>query len=334
MRRPWSGPTTGSGIGADGRAGADMVPFGDPMQIASDAPATFRSSARRPRTLELLTTAFREVMSRRRLIRYLVGAEIKKKGTDTVLGNVWWILDPLLSLMVYVFVMTIVFARNQVDFAVFLLAAMIPFKWFTQTLSDSVAAVVMQAQLIKQIQFPKIVLPIVTNGAGLVNLAFGMGVLFAVVIVLFPAHMSYMIVFVPLIAAIQFVLMLGLSMFVSALTVFYRDIGIIIGHVLRLLFYVAPILWTFESAGGRGAILHKELGEVGFSLLRYNPVAVLLEAYRTCIYGVTVGESWVPASPSNLGFGSLIAVFLFSVVLLVLGTLVFKRLEPAFAKVL
>ncbi|MCY7418353.1 MAG: ABC transporter permease [Chloroflexi bacterium] len=298
------------------------------MQIASDAPATFRSSARRPGTLELLSTAFREVMSRRRLIRYLVGAEIKKKGTDTVLGNVWWILDPLLSLMVYVFVMTIVFARKQEDFAVFLLAAMIPFKWFTQTLSDSVSAVVSQGQLIKQIQFPKIVLPIVVNGAGLVNLAFGFGVLFAVVLLWpgFADHLSYMILFVPLIAAIQFVLMLGLSMFVAALTVFYRDIGIIIGHVLRLLFYVAPILWTFGSANGRGELLKEELGDVGFSLLRYNPVAVLLEAYRTCIYGITKGESWAPASPSDLGFESLAIVLLISVVLLILGTIVFKRL--------
>ena len=51
----------------------------------------------------------------------------------------------------------------------------------------------------------------------------------------------------PFIAAIQFVLMLALSMFLSALTVFYRDVGIVVGHLLRLLFYVAPILWTFNS---------------------------------------------------------------------------------------
>ena len=86
--------------------------------------------------------AVREVLSRRRLIRYLVRAEIKKQGTDTVLGNVWWVLDPLISLLVYVFVMQVIFARDQPDFGVFLLAAMIPFKWFTGTVSDSVNSVV------------------------------------------------------------------------------------------------------------------------------------------------------------------------------------------------
>ena len=305
------------------------------MQIASDAPATFRSSARRPGSIELLSTAAREVMSRRRLIRYLVGAEIKKKGTDTVLGNVWWVLDPLISLLVYVFVMTIVFARNQQDFAVFLLAAMIPFKWFTGTVSDSVTAVSSQSQLIKQIQFPKIVLPIVVNGAGLVNLGFGMLVLFLVVAVLFTAHLSVMLVWVPVIAAIQLVLMLGLSMVLSALTVFYRDIGIVIGHLLRLLFYVAPILWTFNAEGGRGSVLHDKVGDVGMTILRYNPISVLLEAYRTVIYGVTLPNGgWKHASEAAMDIPGLVWVLGLSLVILVLGTILFKRLEPAFAKVL
>jgi lipopolysaccharide transport system permease protein len=312
-----------------------MVPLKIPMQIASDAPATFRSSARRPGSIELLGTAVREVMSRRRLIRYLVGAEIKKKGTDTVLGNVWWVLDPLISLLVYVFVMTVVFARNQQDFAVFLLAAMIPFKWFTGTVSDSVTSVSSQSQLIKQIQFPKVVLPIVVNGAGLVNLAFGMLVLFSVVALLFTSHLSIMILWVPVIAAIQLVLMLGLSMILSALTVFYRDIGIIIGHLLRLLFYVAPILWTFGAESGRGAGIHQAVGDVGFTILRYNPISVLLESYRTAIYGETTpGGGWTQATGAAMDVPGLIWVLAFSVVIAVLGTILFKRLEPAFAKVL
>jgi lipopolysaccharide transport system permease protein len=306
------------------------------MQIASDAPATFRSSAQRPRALDLLTTAWFEVMSRRRLIQYLVRAEVKKKGADTVLGNVWWVLDPLFSLMVYVFVMTFIFGRSQVDFPVFLLAAMIPFKWFTGTIADSVTSVSSQSALIKQIQFPKIVLPIVTNGAGLVNLAFGMAVLITVVALFYTAHLSLMLLWVPVIAAIQFVLMLGLSMFLSALTVFYRDIGIIIGHLLRLLFYVAPILWTFGAVNGRGTLLHEAVGDVGFTILRYNPIAILMESYRTAVYGVTTpnGKTWHQASFWSMDVMALVGVLVISLVILTLGVIAFKRLEPAFAKVL
>ena len=306
------------------------------MQIASDAPATFKSSARRPSSLELLRSAVNDTLSRRRLIRYLIRAEIKKQGTDTVLGNVWWVLDPLFSLLVYVFVMQIVFARDQPDFGLFLLSAMIPFKWFTGTVSDSVSSIIVQGQLIKQIQFPKIVLPVVTNGAGLVNLGFGMLVLGIVVILGYRDHLTLLVLAVPFIAAIQFVLMLALSMFLSALTVFYRDVGIVVGHLLRLLFYVAPILWTFNSAKGRGEILHEKLGDSGFQILRYNPVAVLSEAYRTAIYGMPslVGKGWRHGTLEQLDIPGLMWVLGFSVVLLVLGTIVFKRVEPAFAKVL
>ena len=322
-----------------------MVPCPDPMQIASDAPATFRSSADRPGALELLATAAREVSSRRRLIRYLVRAEIKKKGTDTVLGNVWWVLDPLFSLLVYVFVMSVVFGRGQPEFGVFLLAAMIPFKWFTGTLSDSVTAVVSQGQLIKQIQFPKIVLPIVSNGAGLVNLGVGMLVLFAIVLIVpeYRPHLTIMVLFVPVIAAIQAVLMLAFSMFLSAFTVFYRDIGIIMGHLLRLLFYVAPILWSFEAESGRGKQIHDVVGPVGFSILRDNPVAILLESYRKAIYGVPYQQAvpggepiaaWRPATFGDMDLVALGLVLAASVLLLVVGTITFKRLEPAFAKVL
>lgn len=305
------------------------------MQIASDAPATFRSSADRPGAMALLVTAVREALSRQRLIRYLVRAEVKKKGTDTVLGNVWWVLDPLVSLAVYVFVFGTVFARNQQDFAVFLLAAMIPFKWFTGTLSDAVASVVANGALIKQIQFPKIVLPLVVNGSGLMNLLVGFGVLLGFVILLFPAHLSLMILLFPIVAAIQAILMLGLSFILAAATVFYRDVGIVIGHLLRLMFYVAPILWSFESEGGRGSLIHNAVGNGWFTVLRYNPISVLLETFRTIVYGVPIeGGAWRQATLDDLEWVGLGVVIGVSVVVLILGTIVFKRLEPQFAKLL
>ena len=69
------------------------------------------------------------------------------------------------------------------------------------------------------------------------------------------------------------------------MTVFYRDVGIVIGHLMRLLFWISPILWSFHAAAGRGQALRDAVGETGFALLSYNPVALLLDAYRTVIYG-------------------------------------------------
>jgi lipopolysaccharide transport system permease protein/teichoic acid transport system permease protein len=304
------------------------------MQSASETPTFFRSSAIRPGPLELLRTAIRETFSRRRLIRYLVRAQIKKQGTDTVLGNVWWILDPLLSMGVYVIVMTFIFQRRIPDFPIFLLAAIIPFKWFTTTISSSANSVAGQGQLIKQIQFPKLVLPLTTSVAEVINLGFGMIVLLAVLLLFYPAHASLMILWVPVIAVVQFVFTLGIALIVSAVTVFYRDVGNLISHLMRLAFYLAPILWSFDDLSGRGGDLEKAVGSTGLAILHYNPLAIFLDSYRHVIYGVVQngGTSSGPPVPPDLA--ALGVVLVISLGLLALGTWVFKRLEPAFAKVL
>jgi lipopolysaccharide transport system permease protein/teichoic acid transport system permease protein len=308
------------------------------MQIANEAPASQRSSAERPGPLTLVTTAYRETMSRRRLIRYLVSADIKKKGTDTLLGNLWWLLDPLIAMAVYVFVMEVIFQRSVPDFPLFLLAAVIPFKWFTQSISDAVGSVVRNEKLIKQVQFPKIVLPIAGSASEVISFAFGMILLLGLAAILAGgAHLTIQVLWIPVIAVVQLVLILGLSFIVAAFTVFYRDVGIVIGHLMRLLFFMSPILWTFDAAAGRGEQIEKAVGHTGYTLLSYNPIAVLITQYRHVVYGqVTKLEdgtlSWLPPTgPDLYALGVLLVI---SLLLLVFGTIFFKRLEPAFAKVL
>jgi lipopolysaccharide transport system permease protein/teichoic acid transport system permease protein len=317
------------------------------MDIATEAPVVYRSSAARPDPVTLIATAILDIVSRRRLIRYLIRADVKKKGADTVLGNLWWILDPLMATLVYVIVMTLIFQRSTPDFPVFLLAALIPFKWFTATVGDSTSSVVKNERLIKQIQFPKIVLPIAGAGAEVVNFLFGLVVLLTIVIILpflpldppFGAHASPMLLWIPVIAFVQFVFSLGFVLLLSAVTVFYRDIGIFIGHLMRLMFFLSPILWSFDAtSAGRGASLKEAFGPLGFELLHLNPLAILTTAYRHVIYGVVTTApdgktlTWTaPIPPDLVLLGIVLAV---GIALCALGAWVFKRLEPAFAKVL
>ena len=97
------------------------------MGAVNEAPAAFRSSNDRPGPLALIRSAITDVWSRRRLIVYMVRADAKKRGANTVLGNVWWVLDPLITMLIYVLVMTIIFQRATPDFPLFLLSAMVPF---------------------------------------------------------------------------------------------------------------------------------------------------------------------------------------------------------------
>ena len=104
-------------------------------------------------------------------------------------------------------------------------------------------------------------------------------------------HLSLMVLWVPVIAAIQLVLMLGLSMFLSALTVFYRDIGIVIGPpaATAVLRRADPVVVRGGTAAASRSCTTRSATS-GVSILRYNPIAVLLESYRTAIYGVTAAR--------------------------------------------
>jgi lipopolysaccharide transport system permease protein len=291
----------------------------------SEVPASFRHASGIPSAGSLLGQAIVEIRSRQRLIRYLVGAEMKKRGSDTLLGNLWWILDPLLQMVVYVIFVSIIARRPAPDYPLFIFAAILPWKWFSAVMNDATSSVVRQERLIKQIAFPKLVLPISTTTAGVVGFAWGL-IPLGVVILLYPARLSPLVLWVPVIAAVQYVFTLGAAILVSAANVYFRDLGNAVGHALRL--------WWFLSPGLYSLVWLEELSIVqDHPILRFlaglNPFAVLFEAYRSVIYGTPEGGPPVP--PDVL---SLIQLFIGSLVFLVLCTLFFKRAEPDFAKVL
>ncbi|MEX1333879.1 MAG: ABC transporter permease, partial [Candidatus Limnocylindrales bacterium] len=301
------------------------------MGVVNEAPAAFRSSNDRPGPVDLIRNAANDVWSRRRLIRYMVRADVKKRGVNTVLGNVWWVLDPLITMLVYVLVMTVIFQRSTPDFPLFLLSAMVPFKWFTHTLGSSTNAVTGKESLIKQILFPKIILPVTLTLSQIVSFLFGMGVLLFVWFFAYNDHVTWQVVWVPLIAVCQYVFTLGWTFIFSAITVFYRDVGIVIGHFMRLLFWISPILWSFMEVGGRGARLQVGLESISrdlgippgvlFNAISLNPVSLLLESYREVIYGQLTrvdGElTWTEAVPPDLTV--LAIIFASGVVFTVIG---------------
>ena len=145
------------------------------MSATSEAPAAYRNTAGDPGAIRLIREGIADVRSRRRLVRYLVAAEVHKRGVDTVLGNFWWILDPLLQMLVYYVLVTLIARGQGIEaYALFIFAAILPWKWFVASVSDATTSVASQDRLIKQIQFPKIVLPVAATAAGVVGFAFGL----------------------------------------------------------------------------------------------------------------------------------------------------------------
>lgn len=294
------------------------------MSITSEAPAAFRNVAATPGSLALIGEAIREVRSRRRLVRYLVAAEVKKRGANTVLGNIWWVLDPLLLMLVYVVLVAIIARRPVDDYPLFIFAAILPWKWFTAAVTDATSSIVSQHRLIKQIAFPKIVLPIAATTAGVVGFAFGM-IPLAGIMLLYLDRLSPLILLVPAIAAVQYVFTLAVALVVAAGNVFVRDLGNVMRHLLRLWFYLSPGLYSLSMLDD--VALFDDMPWLR-DIVATNPFAILFEAYRSVIYGTVDGP---PVAPDWLSLAVLLVI---STALVAMATVLFKRLEPTFAKVL
>jgi ABC-type polysaccharide/polyol phosphate export permease len=295
------------------------------MSATSEAPAAFRNAAGMPGPLRLIREGISDIISRRRLVRYLVQADMRKRGADTFLGNFWWVLDPLLQMVVYVvFVAILSRGRGIEDYPLFIFAAILPWKWFTSSISDATNAVVSQDRLIKQIAFPKLVLPVAATTAGIVGFTFGL-IPLGMLMLFYLDRISPFVVFIPVIAAVQYVFTLAMAILVAAGNVFFRDLGNVSRHVLRLWFYLSPGLYSL-------AILEElsifQENPVLLTIAKANPFAILFESYRAVIYGTPEHPPMLPDGPS-LGL-----LFVVSVGLLAVATIVFKRLEPNFAKVL
>jgi ABC-type polysaccharide/polyol phosphate export permease len=142
---------------------------------------------------------------------------------------------------------------------------------------------------------------------------------------LYPHRLSAFVLFIPVIGVVQYVFSLGLAFIVGAVNVFFRDLGNVLRHALRLWFYLSPGLYSLSVLDASNTFQTYPILKV---LAHANPIAVLFEAYRAVLYGTPEG------SPHPPDMAALLALLIASLVLLAIGTIVFKRLEPSYAKVL
>jgi ABC-type polysaccharide/polyol phosphate export permease len=278
---------------------------------AADA-VTPGSRAVRPGFFGLIREGFRELRSRGHLIRYVTSADLRRTHADTVIGQLWWIIDPFLQMIIYVVLVTIIFERKVPDYPLFIFCCILPWKWFNTTLKDAATSITARNTLIRQVQFPKIVLPAASVAAGTVSFLFGL-VSLGLLLLYYHHHISHWLLTFPIIAAVQLVFTFALALFVSAANAFYRDVQNVLTHALRLWFYLSPALYSVAMISSPGLQ----------DILRLNPFTPIFESYRNVVYN--------HAPPD---WGGLAVVLALSLVLTLLGTFAFKRVEPGFAKIL
>lgn len=252
---------------------------------------------------------FKEIYNYRELLKTNIKKEIRGKYKGSWLGVLWTFLNPLLMLAVYAFVFPYILRVNVDNYTIFMIVALIPWNFFTTAIQSGTGSVVANGNILKKVYFPREIIPISITTSQLVNFLITC-IIMAVFIIFSGVGFSVHALLFPLLILIQYILILGLTFILSALTVFVRDIDHFVSVILMLGFYATPIVYQGEMLPKKFQIF-----------LKLNPMAQLVEAYRSILYyhrlpDMTMLVIW--------GLGS--------VALLVVGYLIFKKLEKSFVE--
>lgn len=224
----------------------------------------------------------RELYRYRGLVLNLVLRDLKSRYKRSVLGFLWSLLNPLAMMMVFTVVFTVVMPSQIENYPIFLLCGLLPWNFFTGALMVSMNSVAGNANLVKKVYFPREVLPISSVLASLVNFLLGMAVLM-VVLIFFGGNFSQWLWLLPIVILIQTCFTLGVALFLSAVSVYYRDTLMIMDVVLLAWFFLTPVVYAID-------ILPKahEIFGLTVDLQRLmhivNPMASLIAAYRDLLY--------------------------------------------------
>jgi len=215
------------------------------------------------------------------LVRELVGRDLKVRYKRSLFGIGWSLITPLLQLIVLSFTFRVVLPLGVENYTLFLFAGIVVWTWFQSSVTLACSSIVDNRSLVRQPGFPVAVLPIVTVTSNLVHFLLALVVLCPML--LMPGtHVSWTILFLPLIIAVQFVVTLSISYFVAALHVKFRDTQPILTVILMLGFYLTPIFYPTNRIPLRFQQLY-----------HLNPLVTLLEAYRN----IFVAGTWPPMIP-------------------------------------
>jgi ABC-type polysaccharide/polyol phosphate export permease len=262
-----------------------------------------------------LLANLRQLFRYRALISSLVARELKARYRGSVLGFFWSFVNPLLLLVIYTVVFTVVLPGvhppELEPYAVFMFCGILPWTWFSSSLLESSNVLVAGGNLIKKVLFPAEVLPIVTVLAGLVHFCLGLPILAAFLIYYRVPVTPTDLLWLPLIVGIQLVLTVGLALLVSALTVHFRDVRDLLANLLTLWFFATPIIYPITQAPERVR-----------RLLNLNPFAHLVIAYQEVLF----------KSGPFMQSKRLLAVGAASLIVLLFGYFVFDRLRDTLAE--
>ena len=253
-----------------------------------------------------------ELWQYRDLLYFLVVRGIKAKYAQSVLGVGWAVLQPLVQTLVF----TIIFGNlaklgsDGVPYVLFSFAAMVPWNYFSNILTESSNSLVQHKAMLSKVYFPRMVLPLASVFSKLLDFAIG----FLVMLGLFVYYNfipSINALFFPLLLVILIMTSVGTGMILSAMAVQYRDVQYAMTFLVRILMYSVPVVYSLSIVPEKYLYVYS-----------LNPMVGVIEGMRAAFLGTK------PMPWDLIGLGSIVATFL-----LVFGAFYFKRMEKSFADI-
>jgi ABC-2 type transport system permease protein len=225
----------------------------------------------------------RELYGYREILLNLVRKELKVKYTASVLGAVWSLLNPIVFLIVFTFVV-IVTGNNIPHFPVFLLSGLLAWNMFSVSLAQGARAVLDNANLVKKVYFPRELLPMAAIGVSLVDFVLQSAVLLLFMIVTrYPLQVGGLLLY-PLAFVTLLVFTTGATFWVSALNVRYRDVQHLVNLGLLVWFWFTPIVYSAYLVRNYFVVKHPHPA-VWYGYLM-NPLASIVMSFQRALYGV------------------------------------------------
>ncbi len=250
---------------------------------------------------------FRDTYRYRQLIWALSLKELKLRYKRSILGFMWALLNPALMMVVLTLVFSTIMRFAIPHYAIFLLSVLLPWTFFSQSLGYATDSIVGNADLIKKVAIPKLVFPVAAIVSNIINLLLSL-IPLAILVPLMghPFYWTWIYLPIPMLALILFTL--GITFFLAAANVYYRDVTHVVQIVLSAWFYFTPIIYSLDFIPAQYQWLFK-----------LNPIIYVINGFRLAVY-YGLFPKWQ----------SIAASFICAFVALFIGFAVFRKYEDDF----
>lgn len=251
-----------------------------------------------------------EIYTYREMIFSLVRRDLNGRYKGSVLGFFWTFLNPLLQLGVYTLVFSVILRNDIENYYLFLFVALVPWIFFSTSVSGGASCIWAQQDMVKKIYFPREVLPIAFVTSQLVNMVLSLLVVFAVILVSGKGINFIALLYLPIIMAVEYILALSMAFITSSVTVYLRDLEYLLGIITMAWQFMTPVMYSID------------LVPQGLMPIFYlNPMTPIIVAYRDILYYKQAPQ-----------LSTLMHALLLGAVLMVVGIITFGKLKRHFAE--